>query len=397
MSSKDNSSSGQTQIPLSQVFKNSTQPSGASNATGSAPDTTARLPSNVPLFDVQLSSLTSAPKLKQSTTDAYQEWKQELKQWALAVGVWDMITTDAQQNAQEAVDFLSPHGFTSAQIEQKYRALHKRVWGALAGCIHGAMGNSLPNSIEAEQKRAGTKAFLEYNANYLWTKIQGTFEKKAGSASISLLEEFISLVFDVKQENPLQYRQRFESIVHRWNSIEGDEIKDGERISEQLKLAFLIRSLPRSHDTTIQAVFSANPRPTIDHVFQALTRQYDAGALGAHSGSTSSSANVLSMTSRTEDDSDRVSPRTASPRNRPAARRGNQNRSKDKRADKDHKRADKEDKALSRSPSPADRSSETQEIFLSLRNQPAEPASHEDYLDRLISRGGGAHPRFSCI
>jgi Reverse transcriptase (RNA-dependent DNA polymerase)/Pol polyprotein, beta-barrel domain len=327
MSSKETMSSGQSQIPISQIFNNLTDPSGASSAAGASPNAPTRIPSNVSLFDVQLSSLTTAPKLKQSTADAYQEWKQELKQWALSVGVWDVISTDARTMAQEAIDFLSPHGFTSAQIEQKYRALHKRVWGALAGSIHGAMGNSLPNSIEAEQKKAGTKSFLEYNANYLWTKIQGTFEKRAGSASISLLEEFVSLSFNLKQENPLQYRQRFESLIHRWNSIEGDEVKDGERISEQLKLAFLIRSLPRSLDTTIQAVFSSNSRPSIDHVFQAMTRQYEAGALGASKGSSSSShgQNALSLTEETDDEETPEPPIAAALQGNPANRRGNRN------------------------------------------------------------------------
>ena len=321
---------GQTQDPISSIFHDMADLSGASSAAGSVTNVPTRISSNAPLFDVQLASLTSAPKLKQGTADAYQDWKQELEQWALSVGAWDMISRDAQTMASEAIDFLSPHGFNAAQAEQKYRALHKRVWGTLAGCIQGAMGNSLPNSIKAEQKKRGSGHFLEYNAHYLWTKIQGTFEKKAGSASISLLEEFISLSFSVKQENPLQYRQRFESLVHRFNSIEEDEIKDGERISEQLKLAFLVRSLPRFLDTTIQAVFSSNPRPTIDHVFQAMTRQYEAGALGAGKGFSSSSAhgqNALSFTEDADDEDTEIPepPIAAALQGNPANRRGNRN------------------------------------------------------------------------
>jgi hypothetical protein len=117
-------SSGQTQDPISRIFHGMADPSGASSAAGSSPTAPTRISSNVLLFDVQLTSLTSAPKLKQSTADAYQEWKQELEQWALSVGAWDMISRDAQTMALEAVDFLSPHGFTAAQAEQKYRALH---------------------------------------------------------------------------------------------------------------------------------------------------------------------------------------------------------------------------------------------------------------------------------
>ena len=229
-----------------------------SSSSSSFPSTGRQ--SSVALFDVALSSLTSIPTLERSDITAYQEWKEKIEQWGLSVGVWDLITRDAKVMATEAVTFLTPYGFTPQQAETKYRALHQRVWGSLTASISAAMGSSLPNSIKAEQSKVATGAtpvpFLAYNANVLWTRIKETYEKKAGSASITIFEELIALNYDRKTENPLQFKQRFESLLHKWNSVEGDKIKDGERISEGMKMALLIRALPRYFDTSIQAILS---------------------------------------------------------------------------------------------------------------------------------------------
>ena len=73
--------------------------------------------SSVALFDVALSSLTSAPTLERSEVAAYQEWKEKLEQWGLSIGVWDLITKDAVTMSREAVIFLTPYGFTPQQEE----------------------------------------------------------------------------------------------------------------------------------------------------------------------------------------------------------------------------------------------------------------------------------------
>ena len=66
---------------------NAAQPGkDAGSSSSSLPPGASRL-SNVSLFDVSLSSLTSPPTLEHSDPTAYQEWKGKFKQWALSVGV----------------------------------------------------------------------------------------------------------------------------------------------------------------------------------------------------------------------------------------------------------------------------------------------------------------------
>jgi Reverse transcriptase (RNA-dependent DNA polymerase)/Pol polyprotein, beta-barrel domain/GAG-pre-integrase domain len=264
---------------------NAAQPGkDAGSSSSSLPPGASRL-SNVSLFDVSLSSLTSPPTLEHSDPTAYQEWKGKFKQWALSVGVWDLVNTSALQMSQQAVDFLAPHGYSPKQAGLKFRALHQRVWGALCSAINGAMGSSLPNSIEAEQKKAGPGPFLEYNANYLWTQIKNTFEKKAGGACLTVLEELMRLSYD-RKESPLQLRQRFEALIHKWNIIENDVIKAGERISEGMKYGFLVRALPRSLDTVVQAVTATHSFPTAELLFQALQRNHEVAPGRASAAST---------------------------------------------------------------------------------------------------------------
>ena len=151
------------------------------------------------------------PELERADTHSYQDWKNKFKKWALAIGIWNLINDSVERTARDAILFLAPYGFTAEQAGVKYRNLHQRVWGAITSATHKAMGDSLSNSIEAEQKTDST-AFYEYNAHYLWTKITSTFEKKAGGACLTILDEFLNLHYDKNNENPMQFQQRVTGI-----------------------------------------------------------------------------------------------------------------------------------------------------------------------------------------
>ncbi len=267
----------------------------AGSASGSAPPT--RLAS-VSLFDISLSSLDKAPELERADAESYQQWKNKFKKWALSIGVWNLVHDPVESTAREAVLFLAPYGFTAEQAGVKYRNLHQRMWGSITSAIHKAMGDALPNSIEAEQK-GDPAGFREYNVHYLWNKIVSTFEKKAGGACLQVLDEFLNLHYD-RDENPMQLQQRFEGLLHRWNSIENDAIKAGERMSEGMKYALLVRALPSKLDTVVQAVTATNSSPNVDLLFAAMRRQYEVNITRdppkTSSSSSSSSASALALT-----------------------------------------------------------------------------------------------------
>ena len=171
---------------------------------------------------------------------------------------------------------MEPFGFTPEQSKEKFVSLHERLWGTICIATHKAMGNSLSDAIAFEQERDTTEppTFLEFNCNYLWIKIKETFEKKAGSATIHCFEDLINLNYE-GDENPLQFRQRVDALIHRFNSIDGDVVLAGQRLSEGTKLAFVIRALPKKYDITVQAVLSTQTKPTLDHLFSALQRQHE--------------------------------------------------------------------------------------------------------------------------
>jgi hypothetical protein len=258
------------------IFKPSSDSESSSSSAGpSGSVATTTRPAIVALFDVNVGNLNDAPKLKGSNAFDYDDWKKVFKHWAVNKGVWRLINNDAATSGADAVDFLTPYGLTPSQCKEKFTSLHQRVWGSICISTHDAMGTSLPDSIASEQERAENKFnFLEFNCNYLWTKIKDTFEKKAGMASTHCLDEFLSLRME-PNENPLQFRQRLDVLIHRFNNIEGDVILPGERISQGTKFYLATRALPRKWETTIQAVISTNHTPTLDHLFSALQRIHD--------------------------------------------------------------------------------------------------------------------------
>ena len=215
-------------------------------------------------------------------------------------GAWTVLDGDTKQTVQQAIRQLAAFGATAAQATDSFKALNVRLCGQLIQATTDVLSNSIEDSMIAEQKRKPNE-FIQNNANYFWRKIQEQFEKRAGAASIALLEEAFNLSFDREsQENPRTFRSRFESLIHRINSIEGDEIKAGERISEQIKLAIVVRALPRSLNSTVQAVLSAHASPTIDQLFAALIRQHDSTATKASARSNAQSA--LSAIAQDADD-----------------------------------------------------------------------------------------------
>ena len=237
---------------------------------------------SIQLFGIKIDSLGDAPKLKGNSSLDYEEWKKLFMHWGTSKGVWRFINSNSSKSYADACDYLSNYKLNSAQIRGLYSSLHERLWGCICVSIFDALGSTIPDAISYEQQQqelyysfnTGNVVFLEFNCNYLWVKIKDTFEKKAGSATIQCFEELINLRLEEK-ENPLQFRQRFDSIIHRWNNIENDEIKPGQKISEGAKFALLTRSLPKRYDTVVQAVLTTQTTPAVDHIFTALQRQYE--------------------------------------------------------------------------------------------------------------------------
>ena len=234
---------------------------------------------NVLLFDVHLSTLSGVPELEANSTNSYLEWKPRLKTWSLTNGTWDLINLDYKLMEQRAIDFLRPFGFSPDQAKVKYVSLHQRVWGSLCTAIYKATGASLPESIESEQKQEDLKPVnerkqLEFNCNYLWVKIIDTFEKKAGVATMQIHRELMELKYD-RKENPLQFQQRFQTLIHKLNSVKEDVIKPGEKVSEGFKVSLLINSLDKQAQPTILAIVSTHDTLTPELFFGALKRQWD--------------------------------------------------------------------------------------------------------------------------
>ena len=259
--------------------------SGSSSSTTEPPTPPRAIvplvqPHTVQLFGINVNQLGEPPKLKGSNSFDYEDWKKKFIMWGTSRGVYKFINTESTETIVQANSYLKAYNFSEKQIWEIYMQLHERLYGLICLSIYDAMGSDIQDTISSEQlshkeeKEDTVFSFLEFNSNYLWKKIKQTFEKKAGGATIQCLEELITLRWDEK-DNPLQFKQKFDSIIHRFNNIENDEVKPGQKLSEGAKFALVTRALPRRYETIVQAVTTTQTNLSVEHLFTALQRNVD--------------------------------------------------------------------------------------------------------------------------
>ena len=97
----------------------------------------------------------------------------------------------------------------------------------------------------AEQKRKPNE-FIQNNANYFSAEVQEQSRREPVPRP-SHCSRKLSICLSTRiAKRTAHLPQPVRITHHRINPIEGEEIKAGERISEQIKLAIVVRALPRS-------------------------------------------------------------------------------------------------------------------------------------------------------
>ena len=230
------------------------------------------------LFDIDQQRFGTPPILGEQSRESYNTWKGAFTGWAKSNGTWDVFNTPFGDQYTEAELEMKPLGATPQAILRQLGKLNSRLCGSLMVALGTEAASGIINTIAFEQSQlqaSGDKSTqLADNCNYFWTKIKELFEKKAGGATVQVLNELINFKME-PNEVPVQYHQRFLTLIHRVNTIEGDVIKHGQRLSEGFKLAIYTRGLPRHYNSTIQTVLTANESPDIFITHAALQRQYD--------------------------------------------------------------------------------------------------------------------------
>jgi len=190
----------------------------------------------------------------------------------MAIGAWRLFTLSYEVNKQKAVDFMKPFGFTTDQAIEEYEELHiNRLSAVLGQAVYDVLGDSPMQQYIAEHPQKGDES-LRMDAREMWIKIVDTFEKKTGFATVAILDDLQKLHYQ-RNENPTQFKQRFDSLILKLNeALRNDEVKEGEKVSEGMKLAYFLKAMPRGLDSTVQGVLSAfvgDRKPTVDAVFQS--------------------------------------------------------------------------------------------------------------------------------
>ena len=133
---------------------------------------------NVPLFNVDLSSLANPPKLELNDQVSYQNWKMKWEQWALLNRSYKVTASPPDKLAKEAWLSLQSHGHTPEQAREKFMDLHTSVWAALSIATQPVFSDTLINQIKSEQSLScNADKFLAHNGYHLWHRILAKFEK----------------------------------------------------------------------------------------------------------------------------------------------------------------------------------------------------------------------------
>jgi len=228
----------------------------------------------ITLWKINYGSLIEPPILDKNDLISFQAWKYKFKAWASSVGILKIIETAPSKAVSDARQYLTSFGYSLVQADAEFKDLNSRICNTLTIATQNVFGSTLVNGILADQ-RHNPDVYLEDNSYFYWKKILDVFEKKSGMATIDFLEKLINLSYN-REDNPIQYLQRFESLVHQLNQLEAGKIASGECLSEGMKLALFIRSLPSSLDPLIQAILASVSNPTVLDVSKAMRRQYEA-------------------------------------------------------------------------------------------------------------------------
>jgi hypothetical protein len=255
---------------------NKTDAAGASSSSDSS-ESSSRSPVT-PLFGIP-PNLPVAPTLTGTDSDSFTQWKSRFKNYMKVNSISKIVTLPYKESLNEALMYYEGTGRTKESIQRMYLELHMKVSGIIATAIEPVLGTTIGDETEREQKSKDNE-FIEDNANYMWNKLLTTYEKKSVYSTLSTFKELIQLQHD-KAETPIQFRQRFESLVLQLNRAD-DVINAGEKISEGLKAAMVIHALPKSYDMLIQTLLAQTKPPTVETILTALQRQYDANE-GRHS------------------------------------------------------------------------------------------------------------------
>ena len=266
-------------VPVTQPELNFGKAALASASSSAAPyfDIAPKRPSLSPWTSVTqvYSSLKNTPVLKVSDYLTYKSWKSELENWAGQRGsvIWDTISVDATIMEQKAIQSLTSIGYSHSDATEFFRDLSKRLWSCLAAAIKPAFGTTLVDTIQTEQDVIGPvnsiTQFKAGNANELWKRVKDTLENKSNFAALPILREIITITHDRKQENPVQYGQRIQSLFHRYHTITKESIPPG------MRAALLINGLPKSYDVVVDAYMASHSHPDILTLIPFLQAHYE--------------------------------------------------------------------------------------------------------------------------
>jgi len=266
-------------------------PLPASGASSAESKSTVPIQANITLWKINYGSLVEPPTLDKNDLLSFQAWKHKFRAWAGSVGIWKVIDSEPSKSVADARQYLVAFGYSPIQADAEFKDLNSRICNTLTIATQNVFGNTLLNGILSEQ-RQDPDLYFEDNSYFYWKKILDVFEKKSGMATIDILEKLINLSYK-REDNPIQYLQRFESLVHQLNQLEAGKIASGESLSEGMKLALFIRSLPSSLDAMVQAILASNSSPTVLDVSKAMRRQYEASSHLRDSDSSSSTQSAL--------------------------------------------------------------------------------------------------------
>jgi hypothetical protein len=199
----------------------------------------------------------------------FQQWQIEAKNTMInSAGMLHIITKPAEESLKLAVE-KDLYQRSEETIKPIWLMLHEKSCAVLRTAFYSALKDT-PNNEAVAAQAANPTAFIEHNANWLWTYAIKQFKPDPIGQILQSLEKLISLRFIKDKSTPSEYNAVFRAALNEIRTVDPTSV-----LSDKLKLAYYIRGWPAELRPILDVIKATTVNPTVELAEERLQQWYN--------------------------------------------------------------------------------------------------------------------------
>lgn len=215
------------------------------------------------------------PDLSNTDTTTFRKWLSLVEDELDTLGIKNILTEKVRTSLTEAIE-SKKHKYDTSAITEVYKAIHRRIFGAIRKATREKMGHAFYLQIEQTQKDEEKKwrqkgnydkplPFIHNNAHYLWRNMKSTYDRAAFGDKLNLKIKLQSLKYK-SGTDPMALRAQFLELKSNLEHL-------GTSLTEEDLLGYWITYIPDDL-SAIRQVYTTNEESTWIDVYKALYNDY---------------------------------------------------------------------------------------------------------------------------